>query len=192
MRKSLLRETEIKKPQSDSDFIKSLPSHPAKEFEIKKRLDRLRGVNTSFSNNNNNIKNNNNNNSNLFGPGGEPPNLPTIEDFLDGGPRPPPPPPSFNLFGSNEPVFPPPPTNDFNVNASVRAPPPNISTRGIGNDSFGSQAASAVRENKTKTQQEVDDFLYELPEAMPDLVLVDELTNALGTDAQIFLIKMLL
>ena len=114
--------------------------------------------------------------------------MPTIVDFLDGGPRPPqpppPPPPSFNLFGSNEPVFPPPPTNDFNVNASVRAPPPNISTRGIGNDLFGSQAASAVRENKTKTQQEVDGFLYKLPETMPDLVLGDELTNALGTDAQ--------
>ena len=111
---SLLREIEITKTQSDSDFIKSLPSHPGKEFEIKKRLDRLRGVNTSFSNNNNNNKNNNNNNnnnnSNLFGPGGEPPSLPTIEDFLDGGPRPPqlplPSPPSFNLFGSNEPVKP--------------------------------------------------------------------------------------
>ena len=35
---SLLREIDIKK-QSDSDFIKSLPSHPGKEFEIKKRLD---------------------------------------------------------------------------------------------------------------------------------------------------------
>ena len=147
-----------------------MPSHPGKEFEIKKRLDRLRGVNSSFpnnNNNNNNNRNNNNNNSNLFRPGGEPPSLPTIEDFLDGGPRPPqppPPPPSstpFNLFGSQAPVFPPPPTNGFNVNASVRAPPPNISTRGIGNDLFGSQAAAAIRENKTKTQQEVEDFLYE-------------------------------
>ena len=117
--------------------------------------------------------------------------MPTIEDFLDGGPRPPqplppqPPPAStpFNLFKA--PVFPPPPpTGDFNVNASVRAPPPNISTRRIGNDLFGSQAASAIRENKTKTQQEVDDCLHELPETMPDLVLGDELTNALGTEAQ--------
>ena len=41
------------------------------------------------------------------------------------------------------------------------------------NDFFGSQAASAFRESKTKTQQEVDDFLYELPETMPDLVLGD-------------------
>ena len=45
---SLLREIDIKKKQWDSDFITSLPSHPGKEFEIKKRLDRLRGVNTSF------------------------------------------------------------------------------------------------------------------------------------------------
>ena len=49
---------------------------------------------------------------------------------------------------------------------------------------FGCQAASAFRENKTKTQDEVDDFLYELPETMPDLELGDELTNALGTEAQ--------
>ena len=31
---SLLREIDIKKKQSDSDFIKSLPSQPGKEFEI--------------------------------------------------------------------------------------------------------------------------------------------------------------
>ena len=36
---SLLREIDIKKKQSDSDFIKSLPSQSGKEFEIKKRLD---------------------------------------------------------------------------------------------------------------------------------------------------------
>ena len=161
-------------------------SNCCQAIQIKKRLDRLRGINTSFSNNNSTNKNNNNNNSNLFGltPGDEPPSLPTIEDFLGHGPRPPQPPPPppastpFNLFGSNAPLFPP-PTNDFNVNASVRDPPPNISTRGI-----GSQAASSIRENKAKTQQEVDDFLYELSETMPDLVLGDELTNALGTDAQ--------
>ena len=33
---SLLREIDIKKKQSDSNFIKSLPSQPGKEFEIKK------------------------------------------------------------------------------------------------------------------------------------------------------------
>ena len=185
---SLLRETDVKKISQIAILL-----YRCQAIQIKKRLDRLRGINTSFSNNNSNNNNNNNNNSNLFGPtpGGEPPSLPTIEDFLDGGPRPPQPPPPppastpFNLFGSNAPVFPP-PTNDFNVNASVRAPPPNISTRGIGNYLFGSQAASAIREKKTKTQQEVDDFLYELPETMPDLVLGDELTSALGTAQNIF------
>ena len=39
--RSFLRELDLKKKQSDSDFIKSLPSQPGKEFEIKKRLDRL-------------------------------------------------------------------------------------------------------------------------------------------------------
>ena len=158
-------------------------------------MDRLRGVNTSFSNNNknnnnndnNNNNNNNNNNANLFGPGGEPPSSPTTEDFLDGGPRPPPSPspaPYINLGENSEaPVFPS-LAKEFDVNAKIRAPLPNITTRGIGNDLFGSQAASAFRENKTKTQQEVDDFLYELPETMPDLELGDELTNALGTEAQ--------
>ena len=52
---SLLREIDIKKKQSDSDFIKSLPSQPGKEFEIQKRLDRLKGTdNNEFRNNNNN------------------------------------------------------------------------------------------------------------------------------------------
>ena len=52
---SLLREVDIKKKQSDSDFIKSLPSQPGKEFEIQKRLDKLRGISgNDFRNNNNN------------------------------------------------------------------------------------------------------------------------------------------
>ena len=46
---SLLREIDIKKKQSDSDFIKSLPSHPGKEFEIKKRLDKLKGIKISIT-----------------------------------------------------------------------------------------------------------------------------------------------
>ena len=37
---SLLREVDLKK-QTDTDFIKSLPSQPVKEFEKKKRLDKL-------------------------------------------------------------------------------------------------------------------------------------------------------
>ena len=35
---SLLSEIDINKKQSDSDFIKSLPSHPGNEFEIKKKI----------------------------------------------------------------------------------------------------------------------------------------------------------
>ena len=54
---SLLREIDLNKKQTDSEFIKSLPSHPGKEFEIQKRLDRLRGI-ERYDNNNN--KNNNN------------------------------------------------------------------------------------------------------------------------------------
>ena len=38
---SLLRELDLKKKQSDSDFVKSLLSQPGKEFEIRKRLYRL-------------------------------------------------------------------------------------------------------------------------------------------------------
>ena len=41
---SLLREIDLNKKQTDSDFIKSLPSQPEKEFEIKKCLDRLRDI----------------------------------------------------------------------------------------------------------------------------------------------------
>ena len=58
---------------------------------------------------------------------------------------------------------------------------------GIENNLFGSQAATAVRENKTKTktQQEVDDLLYGLPDTgMPDLVLGDSVIQTLGTEAE--------
>ena len=79
-------------------------------------------------------------------------------------------------------------SNKFDVNApfKIKAPPPsaNISSKGIGNDLFSSQAAIAIRENKTKTQEEVHDFLYELPETMPDLELGDKLANMLGTETQ--------
>ena len=145
--------------------------HPGKEFEIKKRLDKLRRINNTSNNNKNNSNNNNNNNnninnSNLFGlgPGGDPSSLPKIEDFLDNSRPPPPPPPSAPSINLGEnlfkvpPIFPP-PANEFDVNAKIRTAPPNFSTRRIGNDLFGSQAASSIRENKTKTQEEVDDFL---------------------------------
>ena len=197
---SLLRELDLKKKQSDSDFIKSLPSQPEKEFEIKKRLDRLRQGGKNFSGKNNNSAGNNNNNNNnnfdggnnnLFGPGGEPPSLTSTEDFLDGGPRPPPPPPpppsiSGNLFNSTNAAAVPPPTDDFNV--LINRAPTSIWSKGIGNDLFSSQAAMASpreEKKKTKTQHDVDDFLYEMPDQkMPDLEIGDGLLNSLGTTAQ--------
>ena len=198
---SFLRELDLKKKQSDSDFIKSLPSQPEKEFEIKKSLDRLRQGGKNFSGKNNNSAGNNNNNNNnnnfdggnnnLFGPGGEPPSLTSTEDFLDGGPRPPPPPPpppsiSGNLFNSTNAAAVPPPTDDFNV--LINRAPPSIWSKGIGNDLFSSQAAMASpreEKKKTKTQHDVDDFLYEMPDQkMPDLEIGDGLLNSLGTTAQ--------
>lgn len=74
---SLLRETDLNKKQTDSDFIKSLPSQPGKEFEIQKRLDKLRDLKriNSDSKNNRNDNNDNNNNGSLFPPGVLPPGL---------------------------------------------------------------------------------------------------------------------
>ena len=56
----------------------------------------------------------------------------------------------------------------------------------IENDLFQSQAATAIRENKTKTkaQAEVDNFLYKLPENMLDLELGDGLVQILGTETE--------
>ena len=56
--RALLREIDLNKKQAESDFIKSLPSHPGKEFEIPKHLGRL-GEIKRFGNNNNNNNNNN-------------------------------------------------------------------------------------------------------------------------------------
>ena len=182
---SMLREIDVNKKQSDSDFIKSLPSHSGKEFEIKERLDRL-GRGTSGANNNND-NNNTSGGDTLFGPGTYPPSLPSIEDLLDGAPRPPPPPPpapsiNGNLFSdvsSDLPI-----ANNFDVLTTKRAPP-TIWSKGISNNLFGSQAAAAIRDTpKTKTQQDVDDFLYEFPDTMPDLELGDGLLSSLGTTAQ--------
>ena len=142
----------------------------------------------------NNRSNNNNNNNNaggpdLFGPGpgGFPPTIPTLDDFSDNDPQPPPF-RSSNNTTLNTNLFPPsagvdqPLTSNFDVeNFTV----PSIETRGIGNDIFGSQAASTIRENKTKTQAEIDDFLYELPEnEMPELALGDGLIRSLGVETE--------
>ena len=74
-----------------------MPSQPGKEFEIQKRLDRLRGI-KRFNNNKNNNNNKSNDGGNLFppGPGGDlfpprpvpgqgpglPPLPPSINDFI--------------------------------------------------------------------------------------------------------------
>ena len=118
---NLLRGIDLKKKQTDSDFIKSLPSQPGKEFEMKKRLDKLRRISTTSDTNNNN-NNNNNSGPDLFGPGGNIPQLPTLKDFLDNETSrpPPPPPPSAGNISSNFPdLFQrntnlPPPTSNFN------------------------------------------------------------------------------
>ena len=195
---SPLREIDIKKKQSDSDFIKSLPSQPGKEIEIKKRLDRLRGISRFDKKKNNNNKNNNggDNGPDRFGPGGAPPRLLTIQDFLDGGPALLPQRPTApinlgnNLFNTSStgPVPPPRPNFNFFENVPTQHPSSfnNPATGGIGNDLFGSQATTAVRESETKikTQAEVDDFLYELPDDMPELELGDGLVQTLGTEAE--------
>ena len=216
---SLLRETDIKKKQSDSDFIKYFPSHPGKEFEIQKVLARLKGKSGRNNNNNNNNNNNSSNrgtNTNLYGLDQPRPSLLTLEDFIDDGASLPPQPPSApinNLF-NNASIRP--PGSIFNVENTTTAPNfplpgnnlfgsqgatvaktntgflpdntptvPDFSMPGIVNNLSGSEAASLVKENKTKTQQEVDDFLYELPDTgMPDLVQSDGLIQTLGTEAE--------
>ena len=65
----MLKEIGLNKKQTDSDFIKSLPSHPGKELEIQKGLDKLRDIKRSGKKSNNN--NNNNNNHDGGGGGGD-------------------------------------------------------------------------------------------------------------------------
>ena len=146
---SLLRQIDIKKKQSDSDFIKSLPSQPGKEFEIQKRLDRLKGTdNNEFRNNNNNAGGGGNSggtNLNLenYGLNQPPPSLPNIEDFIDnGGPPPPPAPGGTNVSFNNIPK--PPPKTDLSIETKNAFILPTIwGNKGIGNDLFGSQAKMA-------------------------------------------------
>ena len=89
------------------------------------------------------------------------------------------------MFESNNANIPSSSGSNILDNVPIRRALPNISTRGIGNDLFDSQAATAIRGNKTKTQQDVDDFLYELPDTgMPELVLGDGLIQTLGTEAE--------
>ena len=169
---SLLREIDLRKKQSDSDFIKSLPSQPGKEFEIKKRLDKLRGIGR------NNFNNNNNNNINPGGGGGgidldglgPPPTVPNIEDLIENGPQfPPPPPPAGGQEVISNIFRPPPPPQPPSSNV-INKPfvVPKIDGDGpIGNSIFGSIGAMMGPRSKEKTTsssttREIDDFLYEL------------------------------
>ena len=177
---SLLRETDIKKKQSDSDFVRSLPSQPGKEFEIQKKLERLKGIdNNEFRNNNSNASGGGNSggtNLNLknYGLNQPPPSLPTIEDFIDNGvPLPPPEPGGENVPFNNLPKQPSLSKNEFNVSTTTPFVLPNIDNNGkIGNDLFGSVDAMAgpTVTPPNKPKQEIDDFLYELPDTgMPTL-----------------------
>ena len=203
---SLVRELYLKKKGTDSDFIKSLPSVPGKNFEIQKRLDRLRDLKDPHRKNNNNNNNNNSNNNkdgggNLFPP--EPgPGLPPLPPNF---PQPPPPhiPDELELQnrfdilrGNREP-----PTNAFNLppkppffanNASnfhIPAQSSSFNRRSMGNppssgNLFGSQTVTmtseATKEGKVyeTTQDTVDDYLYELPDNV-ELELGDGLVENL-------------
>ena len=123
----------MNKKQTDSDFIKFLPSQPGKEFEVKKHLNRLRDIK------NPNRKNNNNNaGGNLFppGPGGDGNVFPPGQ-----GPRPnlgvPPPPPSINEFVQPEEYE---LQNRFNNLRSTSSPPSSFAN--APNFNFPAQTSS--------------------------------------------------
>ena len=188
---SLLREVDIKKKESDSDFIKSLPSHPGKEFEIQKRLDKLRGISGSdFRNNNNNHGSGGGTNLNLnnYGLDQPPPSLLTIEDFIENGAPLPLPPGGGGqniLFGANVQL---PQNNNFTPSDNGPFVLPNIDNNSkIGNDLFGSVGAIAGPQthSTSKPRQEIDDFLHELPDTgMSILELGDNLLDTLGVEAE--------
>ena len=193
---SLLREIGIRKKQSDSDFIKSLPSHPGKEFEIQKKFDRLRGKGKLNFNNDDRgdggSRPGGGTDLNLgrYGLDKPSPSLPLLDELLDNDNPPPfgpsqPPQPSgttINLFNS-----PRPPTALNNLNVVENVPTiPSIYNKGIRNDMSGSQAAMATPSvTKKRPDKEIDDFLYKLSDTgMPDLVLGDGLIQILGTTAK--------
>ena len=115
--RALLRELDLKKKGNDSDIIKNLPSQSGKNFEIQKRLDRLKGKGPQ-------PKHNSNNNDNNDGP--PPPVRPISLSYLD--PRSPPgpgfqPTPQLDPFqpqnrGRYDP--PPPPLTSFKDSVNLK------------------------------------------------------------------------
>ena len=97
-----------------------------------------------------------------------------MEDFIDNGVPPPPPAPGGeNIPFNNLPKQPSVSKNEFNVSTTTPFVLPNIDNNGkIGNDLFGSVGAMASPRvtPPNKPKQEIDDFLYELPDTgMPTL-----------------------
>ena len=163
-----------------------MPSQPGKEFEIKKRLEKLRGVGKGT------FVNNNQGGTDLSGLGPPPP------DLIENGPQfpPPPPPPAFVAPGSggfldnlwnNLPSLPTFPGVGLNAGSSSSKPfvVPTIDGDGpIGNNIFGSIGAMMdpkTRREKSKTTNEIDDLLYELPDdsQLPHLEMGDRLLDTL-------------
>ena len=205
MVRSLLREIDLNKKQTDSNFIKSPPIHPGKEFEIKKRLDRLRGIKRVDDENNNNNNNNNGNDGggggDLFGPPRSTiPTVPNINNLLN------PPPEEYDIqqrlnrlviegedllqekFNALKNPAPRAHPNEIPFLANTYVPAQAFPFRQpagvISIDLFGSQAATAIRSKKTKTQAAIDDAIYEFPDHMPELELGDSLIETLGTNTE--------
>ena len=170
---SLLREIDLRKKQTGSNFIRSLPSHPGKEFQIKKRVDKLRGVGKgTLVNNNQGVPPGGPDLSSL----GPPPAPPNIEDLIENGPQfpPPPPPPAFgapdsrgflNNLWNNLPSLPTFPGVGLNAGSSSSKPftvPKIDGDVPIGNNIFSSIGAMMdpkTRREKSKTPNEIDDLL---------------------------------
>ena len=120
---------------------------------------------------------------NKYGLNIQPPSLPTIEDFIDNDTPPPPPLGGTNISFNNMPFLPPKQNLDIVDNPFAL---PNIGNNGkIGNGLFGSTAAMAGPREEPKPKNEIDDFLYELPDAdLPHLKLDDKLANILGNEGE--------
>ena len=119
-------------------MIKKLPNQPGKEFEIRKRLGRLKGIKRFPKDNNNDNNNNSNNDDDNFPPPVVPISPPYIDPFPPPGPglAPPPvvpisppyidpfPPPGPSSAPGSGPGFSPPSFNPFQQPPQLPPPPP--------------------------------------------------------------------